>query len=213
MNEDIQKGIALDIDDTLSVTNLFWYQGLMDTFGNPENLSAEELAKKYQKTDGVPYWNSEEVTQWKIKKYYNNEGYKNLPILENAHHLVEKINRFLPISCYLTARPESTHEVTQEWLDKHGFPKRPLIMKPTELGRSKHNEWKASVLKEHEETILGIIDDNPGLISALPETYNGTVFLYSHLEYPHDTLINVIPCKDWDAVYLEIFRMARLFGK
>ncbi|PIR03993.1 MAG: hypothetical protein COV59_02305 [Candidatus Magasanikbacteria bacterium CG11_big_fil_rev_8_21_14_0_20_39_34] len=213
MIEDIQKGIALDIDDTLSITHVSWYQGLMDTFGNPENLTIQEIAKKYSHSDAVPYWESEEVIQWKIAKYYDVAGYKNLPIIENAHHLVERISQFLPISCYLTARPESTREVTQEWLQKHGFPEIPLIMKPTELGRSNHNPWKASILAEYEDRLLGIIDDNPGLIASLPPTYDGTVFLYSHLDYPHDTTINVIPCKDWDSVYLEIFRMARLFGK
>lgn len=29
---------------------------------------------------------------------------------------------------YVTARPEWAREITQEWLDKHGFPKAPLIM-------------------------------------------------------------------------------------
>ena len=82
----------------------------------------------------------------------------------------------------------------------HNFPIRPIIMKPNEQGREGHNEWKQQVLVELFPTVQGIIDDNAGLIDALPHDYQGTIFLFGHDTYGRDTNINVVACKDWPAV-------------
>ena len=53
------QGLALDIDETLSSTNRFWIQTLTEKFGNPENLSCEEIVSMYRYTQNVPFWQTD----------------------------------------------------------------------------------------------------------------------------------------------------------
>lgn len=212
MNVLLQPGIALDIDETLSSTCHVWYSAMLQELGNPENRTLESLIEEFIQNGEIRYWEVEKQNEWIEKNYSDNRIYENIPLIENANHVVEKIDTLIPISCYMTARPEAVRTATKQWLDRHGFPDRPLIMKPNELGIHGHNEWKAKILEQYYPTVRGIIDDNPLLIEALPENYNGTVFLYGKKEYTHETLINIIPCKNWNVIDLEISRMAHLFG-
>lgn len=217
MGEDALKpGLALDIDETLCITGATWMAEAFELFGNPHNLTPSEGYHKfwYKKEEVCATASYQDIYEYFTPRVTCNNAMANLPIIENANHRVEQIDKMLPISCYLTARFESVREGTLELLEKHGFPKRPLIMRPDENEFPSGNHWKAAVMHQKHPTIRGIVDDNPGLISALEEygEYEGTVFLYSHLNYDADTALNVIPCKDWDAVHLAIRRMANLFG-
>jgi len=55
------SGLALDVDDTLAETNVFWAQHHIEAFGNPENLTAEQIIGKYRFADRVPYWQCDEA--------------------------------------------------------------------------------------------------------------------------------------------------------
>ncbi len=48
--------LALDIDETLSLTSTYWFEQLLKLFGNPENLTAKQMAEKYHLCQNVPYW-------------------------------------------------------------------------------------------------------------------------------------------------------------
>ena len=62
------------------------------------------------------------------------------------------------------------------------------------------SKWKAQILQKLYPSIVGIIDDNPGLAEALPGDYKGVFFLYDYHEAPRND-IKVIPCPSWDDVY------------
>lgn len=207
----IPRGLALDVDDTLSNTVTPYFDLLRENFGNPENLTTQEIVAKYGHGSRVPYWKTEEIRIWKRTIFDDPKFYDTLELHENSNHIVEKINSIIPISCYITARPTFVIEATKAWLKKHGFPEREVIARPPEYEDG--NKWKAEELVKLYPNIVGIVDDDPRLISALPKEYQGAVFLYSHLEYDQETPLNVIPCKDWEAVYDKIQKQAHLFGR
>lgn len=172
------NGISLDIDETLAFTVKYWIENLQELFGNPENLSSLEMIEKYTYVQNVPYWQSIKAQEWIIEKIYCNETQKILPLIPNALEYVNKINEIIPISAYITARPESIREGTQYWLNKHKFPKAPLILKPNEISFKKSSKWKADLLYSLYPQILGIIDDNKSVANNLPKNYQGNFFIF-----------------------------------
>jgi hypothetical protein len=59
------RGLALDIDETLSATNVAWFQRLVTLFGNPEpELSVAQLVRKYHLAQNNPAWQSDDAQQW-----------------------------------------------------------------------------------------------------------------------------------------------------
>jgi len=195
------EGIVLDIDETLSDTITYLVSGLQERFGNPENLSVQGIIDKYRYTWDVPYWQSDEASNWVISTFSSNKVVEDLVPIEGALTFVNKIKEIIPIVGYVTARPECVLEGTKKWLVKHGFPDAPVICRPASVPGIKLNEWKAEVLMGLSPNVKGIIDDNMGIIEFL-EDYEGHVFLYSRDSVEDG--VRGIPCIDWQTVYEEV---------
>jgi hypothetical protein len=204
-----ERGIALDIDETLSWTVAWWVEQLQEKFGNPENLTVEELIAKYRYTQNVPYWQTKEALQWMHDHREASEVQEELPLIAGADEYVEKLNEIIPITAYITTRPDSVNVGTYRWLEKHGFPKAPVIARPRYVDHSLGNMWKADVLQYLQDDVLGIVDDNPGLADNLHKDYPGTLFLYDNDSHRRQDEIDIIPCKDWGSVLIAV---ARRFG-
>lgn len=197
------QGLALDIDETLSWTVGFWVEQLQREIGNPENLSIQEMVIKYKYVQNVPYWNTSKATNLINDYMHSNDIQEILPLIENSNSAIQKINKKTPISLYITARPESVLEGTRKWLKKHNFPDIPIIARPKNIAFEISKEWKAKTLERLYPEIIGIIDDNPGFVSALSSTYKGIVYLYDNIEHPR-TDIHIVPCKTWEDVLKKI---------
>lgn len=197
------RGLALDIDETLSWTAGYWVDKLSKKFGNPDNLTARELLEKYILIQRYPHFKSVKAQAWMKRARSSNKLQERLPIIENANHIVNQINKIVPIVCYLTVRPDSAVEGTTNWLNKHNFPKAPVITRPRNIRYSKGSFWKAEVLSYLYPQIVGIVDDNPYLIENLPQGYKGTVFLYDYHKN-HTKRNNLIYCKDWNEVLKKV---------
>ena len=78
-------------------------------------------------------------------------------------------------------------------------------MRPKNVKLEDSNEWKANLLEELSPTIMGLVDDNPGVIEYLSKNYEGTIFLYDYEEYESD--LDVRACRDWEGVYEEVKRV------
>ncbi|MEK6958819.1 MAG: hypothetical protein AABW59_02120 [archaeon] len=198
----ITPGLAVDIDETLSWTIGYWVQEMQKKFGNPENLTIHELIKKYRYTQNVPYWQSKEARDWMEHHRNSDEVQEVLPLIEGSPTFLNKINEIIPISAYLTIRPQIVVNGTQKWLKKHNFPNAPVISRPKEVLMADGNKWKAKVLQENFPKIKGIIDDNPNLVNLISSDYKGLIFLYDH--EPVESKLNVIACKDWKEVYAQV---------
>lgn len=190
------KGLALDIDDTLSLSIDNLVNEFFQKLGNPENLTAETLIKKYGHTNNVPYWQNEKDIRI-IKEINNSIGFhKKLPLIKNANKIVQEINKTVPIVAYITARPVSIAQATTYWLKKHNFPYAPVISRPKNVKNEDGGKWKAKVLRCLYPEILGIVDDNCKLPFYLGEKYKGTVYLYGGLRVKEKN-INITHCKNW----------------
>jgi 5'(3')-deoxyribonucleotidase len=206
LQKEHRQGLALDIDETLSRTLSHWVKVLSEQFGNPENLEAHEIILKYRYAQHVPYWQTEEALAWMEEARNSDILQQALPLIENANTFVRKINKIIPILVYATTRPRIVKNGTVNWLKKHNFPIVDLLFRPPEIPIEMGNAWKASVLDALYPEVLGIVDDNPGVVNALPSSYKGTVFLYD-LDFHPRTDVRVIPCKTWNDVYKETQRI------
>jgi hypothetical protein len=193
------KGLAVDVDDTLSLTFECLVDELSKKMGNSENLPKEEMFLKYRSTWNVPDWRNEKAEEIVHKIITSDELQKDLPLIENANNLVLKVNKVIPVVAYITARPNKIRNGTEFWLKKYGFVKACLIMKFKNKKRGMSNRWKAGVLKYLYPEVQGIVDDNLGLINALGKGYKGRVFLYKGSDCKRKYNY-VVLCKDWDDV-------------
>lgn len=108
-----------------------------------------------------------------------------------------------PIVAYITVRPQSVIAGTRTWLLKHGFPDLPILAKPEAVNFTEGNPWKARSLGVLWPYVTGIVDDNPGVLKALPLNYPGVMYLFGHTNSPHLELrtdMRVYHCCDWPTV-------------
>ncbi|OGH02201.1 MAG: hypothetical protein A2798_03685 [Candidatus Levybacteria bacterium RIFCSPHIGHO2_01_FULL_37_17] len=197
-NQQIQ-GLALDIDETLSFTAGYWVEELSKNFGNPQKLSAREIFLKYRLIQKYPHWQTKEAEKWMENARSSNEIQKNLPLIANANNAVNKLNKIIPIACYLTVRPKNVIQGTKRWLEKHKFPKAEIIARPSSLPYEEGTRWKAKMLLKLYPKVLGIVDDNSSLIKYLPKTYKGFIFLYDIPRQKFNSK-KIIACPTWEDV-------------
>ena len=138
------KGLVIDLDETLSNTIHYWAPELVKSFGNPQNLSTEEIIKRIYAQD-VPFWKLEELQKWIILALKSEEMTEVYPIIEGSDQAVKRINQVIPVAGYLTIRETCIRGATRRWLKKHGFPDEPVITRPDGLKTGGH-QWKAEVL-------------------------------------------------------------------
>ncbi len=213
MNSDIKKlkqnlrnnsirGLALDIDETLSWTAGLWVDELSKKFGNPENLSAKQILQRYKFIQNYPHWQNDKALAWINKARNSDKLQEKLPLIENANHIVNKIHKIIPIVCYLTIRAENVKTGTQNWLKTHGFPDAPVITRPKRLNHDEGTKWKAKTLNFLFPEVLGLVDDNPAILNFLPKNYKGLIFLYQN--FAENQKLKVFICKKWDDVFKKV---------
>lgn len=202
------EGLCLDIDDTLSATNLFWANHHIANFGNPEQLSAEDIIKNYRYVSNVPYWgNNAAAERWIVQNCEEPNGRSNTLPIEGSIEGVRQIGERVPIIAYLTGRTQPVVEGTRAWLEKQTFPDLDIIAQPSqemfkEMGLLSAHEWKARVLEFLYPYVRGIVEDNAHVVTALSSDYQGTVFLFSH--ETADTDLDVICCPTWKDVVQQV---------
>lgn len=199
MKIDKNIGLAVDIDETLSNTVSYYVEQLQKKFGNPENLSVEEIVKKYKFAQNVPYWQTEEALGLIDKMRQDDTIQEHLYLIENSNKTLQEINKIIPIVVYLTARPEKISNGTEKFLKKHNFPEAKVIYRPESIPHQEGVTWKARTLEELYPGVIGIIDDNLNFIKKISDEYKGVIFLYNK-EYNEERNLNVIPCKTWQDV-------------
>lgn len=100
-------------------------------------------------------------------------------MIENAYVFLQ----YKPhLGCYITRRPEMYREVTQYWLDRHGFPSRPLFH--VERGTCKSEKLK-------ELGIDIIIEDSPYEINSCVSNDMKVIVI----DHPYNKA-QLLDCKD-----------------
>ena len=197
------RGLALDIDETISHTAKYWVDVLTVKFGNPEGLTAREIFRKYRRIQEYPHWKTKEALEWMEWAKQADEIQQDIPLIENANHIVNKINKIIPMVCYITARPSKVLNGTKKWLSKHGFPKAEIITSPKSIGHIEASKWKMDLLIKLYPEVVGIVDDNLKIVDNLPKNYKGIVFIYD-IERNISNKKNIISCATWEDVFREV---------
>lgn len=198
-------GVVVDIDETLSATNVAWFDRLEKLFGVPsEGLSISELIQKYSLAQNVPHWNSQQAAlDWMQSQRDCTEAQKGLPLIPGAAEGVSQLAKIVPILGYLTVRPVSVVAPTLEWLRENGFPLVPVIAKPNHVPFQQGNQWKGQVLNELVSSgVTGIVDDNPKVSIYAGVDYPGTLFLFGRATCPAGAE-HAVPCMTWKVVEQE----------
>jgi hypothetical protein len=205
-----QRGLALDIDDTLSYTDYYWFEQMRLRFSNPEKLSHKRLIEKYKRISNVPYWQTEKAGKFMGKLFYSNKFQAAITPVRKASTAINKINKKTPIVAYITARPVAVYGGTKKWLIKNRFPDAPIVLLPKSLMQRKRHAWKARLLKFLYPEVLGIIDDHPSLKRELkPLRYKGALLLYNNgrnTKYYHHRLKRF---ENWKEIQNQIKALAR----
>lgn len=198
-----RQGLVLDIDETLAWTVRAWVEELQKEFGNPDGLTPEEIIEKYRFTQHVPYWQTPDAAAWMQQARENDPLHEVLPLIEQANHIVKQIDQIVPIVGYLSIRSESVRNGTQKWLDRHGFPRADLVLRPDSVPYTQGPQWKANALHYLYPQVVGIVDDNPSLLTHLPTEYPGTVYLFDSAEAMVEGS-RIIPCRTWNDVHAQV---------
>src|SRR3989344_1732247 len=172
------KGLALDIGDTLAQSGDAWIMGIQKHFGNPENLTVEEVKQKYRYSYNAPYWQGQTIKDWEKSTRHDDQWHRELPLIKNANHVVEKIHQRVPIVVYLTARPKTVMPGTRAWLRQHGFPEAEIVYRPADVKLPLSLAWKAKVLEYLYPQVVGMVDDHPQLAKDLFPNTNRPLFFF-----------------------------------
>ena len=195
--------MVLDIDETLSATNLAWFERLITLHGMPpENLDVHGLISKYHLAQNVPHWQTDAAQEWMKTQRESKTAQEGLPLIPGAVEGVRELSKIIQIIGYLTVRPVGVTEPTIQWLSSHGFPPAPVIAKPNTVPFEKGNEWKGEVLNDLFPHVLGIVDDNPKVALYSGQKYSGTIFLFGASTVPKE-IHYAIPCSTWKDVVHE----------
>lgn len=191
----------VDIDEVLCNTALGWVKEMIPLFGNPENLTPEELVKKYPYVQLAPFWQSEAARTWVEKAKVEPSRYLTLPQMDNASQTLKELVSAgkIKIAAYLTMRDDKLEAVTREWLTLQEFPTAQIIARPDNVEWDRRYTWKAELVASKYPDVEILVDDHLKVIDALPGGYKGTCILFGQEESPRKD-IDVIPCATWAEV-------------
>lgn len=200
-----QIKLAIDIDDTLSLTAHHWAELLLKIHPLP-GRSVDELIATHRRASMVPEWQHAQAlfTEWRLSEELTLE-YQPVPGSVEGIQALEKVIKLE----YLTMRSQSLDAVTARWLKSFNYPESAIVSCPDEIESPKRPDWKATHLYESYPSIIGIIEDDERVAMSLPSDYKGSVFLYSHHEAPRSD-IRIIPCPTWKDVTIAVeYEVAR----
>ncbi len=194
-------GLATDIDDTLCRTSDGFFDAFAPHIPPPSHLNYE-LFRKHYALHGKPlFWGEREDCKPYFIQYGNDAQFHfNLKPIPQAIPALQQ----LPLACYLTARPESMREKTQQWLNEHQFPSKPLIMRPNETPFSNHVDWKITTLEHLLPNVTGLIDNDTRITHALEQqNYLGHIFLIGLAPTEYQSEYTIVR-ENWDELLIEI---------
>lgn len=200
------QGLALDVDETLADSAPHWFEKVYK-FHPLKDLALDDVLKKYQFVEDVPEWDGTPATHDHMQALLHSDEFNEaIPLIEDANHIVNKINELVPIVAYITARPSTVRKSTEAWLKKHGFPDAPLLMRDENVqvipkDGLERNQWKAQVLLDLYPYVNGIIDDNVLLTHELHQLgYQGILYVYGNGTNDFDHYKHVVACPTWQNV-------------
>lgn len=202
LQEQSIRALALDFDDTVSLTNLALAELLLSKQDKQSDITAEELIAQYKYVRNIPQWNNPKITAY-IDNIIQNNNMIDTLLAPDAKTAINGIEQYIPIAAYVTTRPARNTNSIIRWINDKGLPKRPVIGCPNELFLKGFNRdlWKAQTLEYLFPEIIGIIDDNEDLASYLTKEYTGVIFLHGTKITSHP---KCVPCESWKETFTNV---------
>src|SRR5690554_2508429 len=123
------SGLAIDIDDTLAETAVSCFTVIAEKYGIPEGMSLEKLVRQYRQPGQVPVWQTKEIQATIRSVLEDRDWLGQLPVVKGASQAVQYLHRYRPVAVYISSRFSRYQTLTQEWLDRHGFPPAPVTLR------------------------------------------------------------------------------------
>lgn len=207
------RGLACDVDDTITVTSPRVHASLDRIFSRDHedrDLTIEEMVRKYGFSGNVPQWQSYLAKKFQEGLVNDPKFYRSLPFIPGALESLTRLHERGLLSAYLPDRPGKAKAVTVHELRR--FPQVPLIPKPDGLTYEDNSAWKAEVLSGLYPAVPGIIDDDQQLHERLPTDYPGVVLIFGaeRVREPHGR--HVYACKDWPAVERKVLELSEIIA-
>ncbi|HEX7017475.1 MAG TPA: hypothetical protein VF209_01030 [Patescibacteria group bacterium] len=165
------NGLAFDIDDTLCDTARTVMEIMHHLFPTHIPFDTDVFLQAYGQPGHVPEWQVP-AAQQKIEELLNDDEFLlNLPPIEEAKNYMAEIDRLVPVSLYLTSRVHARKEVTEQWLQKHHFPRAPVITRHSQVMEV---DWKIQLLTAKYPDIFALIDNE--IITSGQTDFKGHLF-------------------------------------
>ncbi len=196
------SGLAIDIDDSLSETTAAFIERLSQDFPPPTGMHITvESAKRHYALNGEPiYWGGLPEARLLYKTMaYDPAFHRTFSPMKGAREGIQLLEEAGLVSCYVTARTDDMEQETREWLEEHGFPQKPIMLRDRTIADLHHTTWKAMVLERLYPIVSGALDDNTGIARHAERLqYRGKFFLFGPGSEEYESQNgNVIPIRDW----------------
>jgi len=180
--------IALDIDDTIAATNLYWAELCIKKYGSRNGLKPIEILHEYKYVKYVPFWKNNDI----VSSFFNNPIlWLDIPIVEKSNSVIVHLKK--QIFCYITTRPSYLRDVTKKWLKQNNFPDKEIYMPDSQIDQL---EWKKNILLSLGRKIDCMIDDNIEYFEKLHEAnYNGRLITLNNYEKKPEYIEHYV---DWE---------------
>jgi len=169
-----------DIDECLADSWSDWIKILNQHF---ETALTPEEVSPYGYVQNVPVWleRAEELEELMESLRQDPQFVSGHQPIEGAAETLYALTEIGSLECYLTSRPTAVYQATVEWLNKHHFPKAPVICRPSWIKFKEADQWKKELIER-----LGVdfvLEDN----IWFAETLSVPTFI---IERPHNRSVS-----------------------
>lgn len=165
MRETLGMGIAFDLDDTLTESSAGMLKRVAAFLGvNEDNLI---LTDSYVMPVSPRRGEWDALSRQRVGEFIGSEWHRerfnaDLDTVPGSPALLRELHAAQMLSGYVTRRPSSLRQVSEQWLRRHGFPPRPLL----------HAASKPRVCKSSGMALLGarvLVDDHPEEVGSVTQ--------------------------------------------
>lgn len=197
---------ACDIDDVLADSWEGWRRVLNKLART--DFSSEEIAS-YGFIQSVPGWQEVLEIEAVMEHFRSDPDFnQKLSPIEGA---VEGLNRLTEVASlvfYLTKRPITIQQETEKWLQDYGFPRAPVICRPSEIPYEMGDLWKAEVIKKSGVSL--VLEDNIWFAQQLPKEVKVVILERIFNREVEFEASHIIWARGWDEVVEKVTEVDKI---
>jgi len=197
--------LAIDIDDTICDTNVYWMNQYLQRH-SINGATAETRLRSHGTVRKLRIKAADAIVE---ELFSRSEAWMSMPPISRAAQTLSTHRNC--IALYLSTRPEELEFVTNWWLRKHRFPERAIILRPRSVTQEDGDAWKAKYITQHQCEIDGIIDDSNEILTLLNDIgFEGMRLHFSHLEVmPNCLPTNTVSFSSWGEVDVYLRKLVK----